>query len=169
MRRDSHPSQATKICSPVGSICLLKEKAVSFHVGQRRKDAKRARGELQIINNFLSCCSNSGIQLGRRVRAGGLQPSTWFSAAAWLSCPQGTWGHRGHGLHKVRGGTGFGGRTGRVAAGSTALLVVVGLAQELGRGMQPVPPLGPRGRKSLPACGGDSLAERAPPALLQIS
>lgn len=48
-------------------------------------------------------------------------------------------------------------------------LAVVGAGQELGRGAQPVPASGPTGRKSLPACGGDSLAERAPPALLQIS
>lgn len=61
------------------------------------------------------------------------------------------------------------GRARRVAAGSTALLVVVGPAQELGRGVQPVPASGPTGRKSLPACGGDSLAEKTPPTLLQIS
>lgn len=99
----------------------------------------------------------------------GLQPSTWFAAAAWLPYPQGMRGRRGHGVHGVRGGAGDAGGAGRAAAGSAALLVVVGPAQELGRGAQPVPIPGPTGRKSLPACGGDSLAEKAPPALLQIS
>lgn len=57
----------------------------------------------------------------------------------------------------------------RPAPPAPGALVVVGPLQELGRGAQPVPAPGPTGRKSLPACGGDSLAERAPPALLQIS
>lgn len=99
----------------------------------------------------------------------GLEPSIWFPEAAWLPYPQGTRGRRGHGVHGVRGGAGDAGGAGRAAAGCAALLVVVGPAQELGRGAQPVPIPGPTGRKSLPACGGDSLAEKAPPALLQIS
>lgn len=74
-------------------------------------------------------------------------------------------------LPREHGATGDTGSTGVCmgAAGSTALLVVVGPAQELGRGVQAVSAPGPTGRKSLPACGGDSLAEKAPPTLLPIS
>jgi len=80
------------------------------------------------------------------------------------------WGAGGsRGVRGVHGAMSDAGGAGRAAAGSLALLVVVGPAQELGRGAQPVPAPGPTGRKSLPACGGDSLAERAPPAPLQIS
>lgn len=100
---------------------------------------------------------------------GGLQPSACFPAATWLPSPQGVRCRRGRGVHGVRGGAGDAGGAGQAATGSTALLVVVGPEQELGRGAQPVPAPGPTGRKSLPACGGDSLAERAPPAPLQIS
>lgn len=39
--------------------------------GQGRRGGKGAPGELQIINNHFSCCSNSRIEPGRTGRAGG--------------------------------------------------------------------------------------------------
>lgn len=99
-----------------------------------------------------------GLTIKRLVSSGRLAPPSPGHAV-----PQ------GRGVHGVRGGDGDAGGAGRAATGSAALLVVVGPAQELGRDVKLVPAPGPTGRKSLPACGGDSLAERALPAPLQIS
>lgn len=75
----------------------------------------------------------------------GLQPSAWFPAAAWLPSPQGTWGAG------VCGGTGDASRAGRAAAGSTALLVVVGPEQELGRGCAACPRSGSHRQEKSPS------------------
>lgn len=93
--------------------------------GQGRRGGKGAPGELQIINNHFSCCSNSRIEPARTGRAGGgggLQPSAWISAAAGLPCPRGARGRRTQVSPAVRG------RCRGVwasAAGSTALLLLL--------------------------------------------
>lgn len=117
----SHPSQVTKICSPVGSICLLHEKAARLLPrGQGRRGGKGAPRELQITNNHFSCCGNSRIEPGRTVGAeeGAYKqvPAAAYLAclrahgAAGHECPRGPWGDAG-----VRAS----------AAGSAALLLLL--------------------------------------------
>lgn len=169
------PDQCVRIVTPARPPQFAAQWEVSascmrrLHGGHGRRNEKRALGELQIINNQLSCCSNSRIKPGRRAGVGVLQPSAWFPAATSLSSPQGTWGCRGH---VVQGSVGAwvmpAGLGERPPAPRRCLLLLV-RSRNLAGVVQPVPAPGPTGRKSLPACGGDSLAERAPPALLQIS
>lgn len=139
------------MCSPVGTICLPHGKAArSLPRGQGRRGEKGAPGEPQIINNHFSCCRNSGIKPGRTVGA---------EEGPHKRVP----GLRGGrtGVSPARGRCRGSGRRRRLQGAPG----VVGTWQ----GPRPVPASGPTGRKSLPACGGDSLAERAPPAVPQIS
>lgn len=172
------------MCSPVGTICLPHGKAArSLPRGQGRRGEKGAPGEPQIINNHFSCCRNSGIKPGRTVGAeegphkrvpvpglrgggtgvspvrGGQDRSVPGPWGAGQKCPRSEGGRTG--VSPARGRCRGSGRRRRLQGAPG----VVGTWQ----GPRPVPASGPTGRKSLPACGGDSLAERAPPAVPQIS